>query len=175
VEQWAAFGEAVGSFGDLPLYLDDSARTVADVASWSRRIHQERGLALVVVDYLQKLAPGSRGRSREEEVAVISSELTNLAKDLRVPVLALSQLARAPEDRKDKRPHLTDLRESGSLEQDAGLVLFLFREELHKPTAENAGLAEVIVGKNRNGPVGSLTLAFRKEFARFDNIVHEGI
>jgi replicative DNA helicase len=137
----------------------------------ARRLKAEQhGLGLIVVDYLQLVSGGTRTENRQQEISTISRSLKGLAKELDVPVLALSQLSRAPEARTDKRPQLSDLRESGALEQDADVVMFIYREEEYKPSDENRGLAEIIIGKQRNGPTGMLKLAFIKEFTRFENL-----
>ena len=128
------------------------------------------GLGLIVVDYLQLVSGSGRTENRQQEIASISRSLKGLAKELRIPVLALSQLSRAPEARTEKRPQLSDLRESGGLEQDADVVVFIYREEEYKATDENRGVAEIIIGKQRNGPTGMLKLAFIKEFTRFENL-----
>jgi len=130
----------------------------------------EHGLGLIVVDYLQLVSGSGRTENRQQEIASISRSLKGLAKELRIPVLALSQLSRAPEARTEKRPQLSDLRESGGLEQDADVVVFIYREEEYKATDENRGVAEIIIGKQRNGPTGMLKLAFIKEFTRFENL-----
>jgi replicative DNA helicase len=123
----------------------------------------------VIVDYMQLVTGAGRIENRQQEIASISRSLKGLAKELECPVVALSQLSRAPEARTDRRPQLSDLRESGALEQDADVVMFIYREEEYKPTDENRGLAEIIIGKQRNGPTGMLKLAFIKEFTRFEN------
>jgi replicative DNA helicase len=130
----------------------------------------EHGLGLIVVDYLQLVSGSGRVENRQQEIASISRSLKGLAKELSVPVVALSQLSRAPEARTEKRPQLADLRESGGIEQDADVVIFIFREEEYKPSDENRGVAEIIIGKQRNGPTGMLKLAFIKEFTRFENL-----
>ena len=120
-----------------------------------RRLKAEHGLGLIIVDYLQLVTGGGRVENRQQEISSISRSLKGLAKELSCPVIALSQLSRAPEARTDKRPQLSDLRESGAIEQDADIVMFIYREEEHKPTDENRGIAEIIIGKQRNGPTGS--------------------
>lgn len=170
---YANFAHGQATLADLPLVIDDTSSTLIEIDAWCRRIREERGdLACVVVDYLQLLMPSNRGRqsSRQEDVAAISRGLKRLAKDLRVSVVALSQLSRAPEARSDKRPHLSDLRESGALEQDADLAILLFRPEMHKRTDDNAGIAEFIVAKNRTGPVGVVQACFIEQIAKFDNL-----
>lgn len=136
----------------------------------SRRIHNEhKRLDLIVVDYMQLMTSSKRAESRQQEVSQISRELKQIAKELNVPVIALSQLSRAPEARNPPRPMMSDLRESGSIEQDADVVTFIYREEYYKPTEENAGVAEFLISKQRNGPTGSVNLAFLKEFTRFED------
>jgi replicative DNA helicase len=131
-------------------------------------------LDLIIVDYLQLMSGSSkRSESRQQEVSQISRELKALAKEMKVPVIALSQLSRAPEARTDHRPQLADLRESGAIEQDADVVAFIYREEQYNRTEENEGTAEIILAKQRNGPTGSVNLAFLKEFTRFENMWKE--
>ena len=127
-----------------------------------------------MVDYLQLMSGAGRVENRQQEIASISRSLKGLAKELSVPVVALSQLSRAPEARTEKRPQLSDLRESGGLEQDADIVIFIFREEEYKASDENRGIAELIIGKQRNGPTGTVRLAFIKEFTRFENLEWRG-
>ena len=134
---------------------------------------EQKKLDLIVVDYLQLMSGGGRIESRQQEVSKISRELKGLAKELNVPVVALSQLSRAPEARNPPRPLMSDLRESGSIEQDADVVSFIYREEYYKPTDENAGVAELLISKQRNGPTGIVKLAFLKEFTRFENYFGE--
>ena len=130
---------------------------------------EQKKLDLIVVDYLQLMSGSKRTESRQQEVSQISRELKGLAKELNVPIVALSQLSRAPEARNPPRPMMSDLRESGSIEQDADVVAFIYREDYYKPTEENAGIAELLISKQRNGPTGTVKLAFLKEFTRFEN------
>src|SRR5205814_10377564 len=130
---------------------------------------EQKALDLIVVDYLQLMGGARRIENRQQEVSQISRELKSLAKELNVPVVALSQLSRAPEGRNPPRPLMSDLRESGSIEQDADVVAFIYREDYYNETEENRGLAELIVAKQRNGPTGNIQLAFLKEFTRFEN------
>jgi len=140
----------------------------------SRRLATEqKQIDLIVVDYLQLMSGGKRSESRQQEVSQISRELKGLAKELNVPIVALSQLSRAPEARNPPRPMMSDLRESGSIEQDADVVTFIYREDYYKPTEENAGIAELLIAKQRNGPTGTVKLAFLKEFTRFENYFGE--
>jgi replicative DNA helicase len=135
---------------------------------------EQKKLDLIIVDYLQLMSGSSRRtESRQQEVSQISRELKGLAKELNVPLIALSQLSRAPESRTDHRPQLADLRESGAIEQDADVVAFIYREEQYNRTEENAGIAEIMVSKQRNGPTGMVKLAFLKEFTRFENMWRE--
>lgn len=158
----------------VPVLYQETARTITEVSAWARRAQQLRGgIGLVVVDYLQLLVADRPSSSRQEDVAAISRGLKRLAKDLKVPVLALSQLSRSPEDRRDKRPQLSDLRDSGALEQDADMAILLFREEMHKPKPENEGQAEVIVAKNRNGATGVVHMRFDKSMARFQSLAQD--
>jgi replicative DNA helicase len=153
------------------LFFDDSAAvTVSDVAAKARRLHREQKLTLIVLDYIQLVQGRSSEERREQQVADISRQLKLLAKDLGVPVLALSQLNRGPEARTDKRPMLADLRESGAIEQDADKVLFIYRDDVYDEESPDAGKAEVIIAKQRNGPTGTVKLHFAREFGRFDNL-----
>ena len=139
-----------------------------------RRLKAEHGLGLVIVDYLQLVTGSGRIENRQQEISAISRSMKGLAKELSVPVIALSQLSRAPEARTEKRPQLSDLRESGAIEQDADIVMFIFREEEYKASDENRGIADIIIGKQRNGPTGTVRLAFIKEFTRFENLEWRG-
>ena len=162
---------ALGRLADAKVFIDDSAGLgVLEMRAKARRLKAEHGLDLLVVDYLQLMQGRGRFENRTQELASISRSFKALAKELHVPVLALSQLSRAPESRSDRRPQLSDLRESGALEQDADVVLFIFREEQYDPTPENENLAELIIGKQRNGPTGTVRLAFLKQHTRFANL-----
>jgi len=172
-EEFVQAGQAAASFSNVPLLLVESASTLLEVSGWCRRLRTEKQIKFVLIDYLQLLELGQRSENRQLEIAKISRGLKLLAKELDLVVIALSQLGRSLEGRKDKRPMLSDLRESGALEQDADLALLLFRPEMYSPKPEHAGLAEVIVAKNRNGPVGVVKMAFVKELARFDNLARE--
>ena len=170
-KDWARLAKAYADLSASKIFIDDSA-TVSplEMRAKCRRLKAEFGLGLIIVDYLQLVTGGGRVENRQQEISSISRSLKGLAKELAVPVIALSQLSRAPEARTDRRPQLSDLRESGALEQDADVVMFIYREEEHKPTDENRGIAEIIIGKQRNGPTGSRRLAFIKEFTRFENL-----
>ena len=162
---------ALGRLADAKVFIDDSAGLgVLEMRAKARRLKAEHGLDMLVIDYLQLMQGRGRFENRTQELASISRALKALAKELDVPVLALSQLSRAPESRSDRRPQLADLRESGALEQDADVVLFIFREEQYDPTPENENLAELIIGKQRNGPTGTVRLAFLKQHTRFANL-----
>jgi replicative DNA helicase len=171
-EERRRLAKAAGDLVQAPLFIDDTAGThLMDIHAKLRRLRSEHGLALVVIDYLQLMSGRGRYENRNQEISTISRGLKLLAKDLKVPMLVLSQLNRAPEIRQgDHRPQLSDLRESGSIEQDADLVAFIFREEVYKPNDESLrGMAELLVSKQRNGPTGKVNLVFLKEFTKFEN------
>ncbi|GAB6075900.1 replicative DNA helicase [Desulfurobacterium crinifex] len=158
---------------EAPIYIDDTPGiSILEMRAKARRLQSERGLDLIIVDYLQLMRGIKRTESRQQEVSEISRSLKALAKELNVPVIALSQLSRQVEHRSDKRPQLSDLRESGSIEQDADVVMFIHRPEVYKknPDPEEQGIAEIIIAKQRNGPTGTVRLAFIKEFTRFENL-----
>ena len=168
---YGGLSSALGRLADAKVFIDDSASIgVLEMRAKARRLKSERGLDLLVIDYLQLMQGRGRFDNRTQELASISRALKGLAKELNVPVLALSQLSRAPEGRADRRPLLSDLRESGALEQDADVVMFIFREEQYNPTPENENLAEIIIGKQRNGPTGVVKLAFLKQQTRFASL-----
>ncbi len=170
-DEWGRLAEAIGTLSEAKIFIDDTAGiSVLEMRAKTRRLFAEqKKLDLIVVDYLQLMSGSKRTESRQQEVSQISRELKGLAKELNVPVVALSQLSRAPEARNPPRPMMSDLRESGSIEQDADVVAFIYREDYYKPTDENAGIAEILISKQRNGPTGSVKLAFLKEFTRFEN------
>lgn len=177
-DDWPRITSALGMLSKAVIYVDDSSGlSPAELRSKARRLSREKGLGLIVIDYLQ-LMQGSGGSSKENratELSEISRSLKNLAKELNVPVIALSQLNRSLEQRPNKRPLMSDLRESGAIEQDADLIVFIYRDEVYNKE-ENAekGIAEIIIGKQRNGPIGSVRLAFLNEYTRFENLAHEG-
>ncbi len=174
VSDWPKLTMAAEKIDEAPLYIDDSSGiSVLELRAKARRMKSRYGIELVIVDYLQIMRGFGRVESRQQEISQISRSLKLLAKELNVPVIAVSQLSREVEKREDKRPRLSDLRESGSLEQDADLVLMLMREEYYYPTEENKNIAELIVAKHRNGPTGTIKLAFIKEYARFENLAVE--
>ncbi len=171
---WARLTLAAGKIADAKIWIDDTPGiTVLELSAKARRLKQEHGLDLVMVDYLQLMSGGERFSSRNEEVSAISRGLKAVAKELDVPMLVLSQLSRQPERRgEDHRPRLSDLRESGSIEQDADVVMFIVRRSVYDREAENPRQAELIIAKQRNGPVGEIELVFQHEFTRFENIDH---
>ena len=163
---------AAGPLAEAPIYIDDTpAISVLELRAKARRLKAQYGLKLIIIDYLQLMGSTSKVESRQQEISIISRSLKGVAKELDVPVIALSQLSRAVEQRNDHRPQLADLRESGAIEQDADLVMFVYRDEVYNKDDENVkGKAEIIVGKQRNGPIGTANLAFVKDFARFENL-----
>ena len=172
-EEWSDITAAMGVLAEVPIYIDDSAAlTVSEVRSRCRRLKANTGLDLIVVDYLQLLRPSNpRVTSRVEIIDEICRGLKALAKELKVPVIALAQLNRSPEMRNDKRPMLSDLRESGGIEQEADVVAFIYRDEYYNaPTPENEHLAEIIIAKQRNGPTGTVVLRFDKKFTTFTDV-----
>jgi len=170
-EDWVKLTQKARDMARLPIYIDDSGvLTARQIRAKARRIHAEKGLGLIVIDYLQLMQGSRRSENRQQEIADISRSLKGLAKELNVPVLALAQLSRSVEQRQDKRPIMSDLRESGSIEQDADVVMFIYRDEYYNPETERIGIADIIVAKQRNGPTGTVELAFLKEFTKFMNI-----
>ena len=167
-DDWARLARRMGEVADAPLYIDDSPNlTMMEIRAKARRMKQRHDLRLVIVDYLQLMTSGKRVESRQVEVSEFSRSLKLLAKELEVPVVALSQLNRGPEQRTDKKPMLSDLRESGSLEQDADMVLLLHREDAYERESPRAGEADLILAKHRNGPTGTVTVAFQGHYSRF--------
>jgi len=168
---WGKISSAIGRIGTAKLYVDDNPNvTVMDIRAKARRMRSREGLGLVVVDYLQLMRSPSGAENRQVEISEISRGLKILARELRIPVVALSQLSRALETRSDKRPVLADLRESGAIEQDADVVMFIYRDDVHNPDSQAKGTAEINIAKHRNGPIGSATLAFVSTYARFANM-----
>jgi replicative DNA helicase len=175
-DEWARLAGALGTLAETKIFIDDTPGiSVLEMRAKARRLAAEqKKLDLIIVDYLQLMSGSARrAESRQQEVSQISRELKGLAKELNVPLVALSQLSRAPENRTDHRPQLADLRESGAIEQDSDVVGFIYREEQYNRTEENAGIAEIILAKQRNGPTGVIKLAFLKEFTRFENMWRE--
>jgi replicative DNA helicase len=170
---YGALGHALGALEQAKVYIDDTASIgVLEMRAKARRLALEHGLDLLIIDYIQLMQGRGRFENRQQELASISRSLKGLAKELQVPIIALSQLSRAPESRADHRPQLSDLRESGALEQDADVVLFIYREDQYEKKADGDAdsIAEIIVGKQRNGPTGIVRLAFIKQYTRFDNL-----
>ncbi|MFP4472851.1 MAG: replicative DNA helicase [Candidatus Omnitrophota bacterium] len=170
---WPLLTKAAGKLSASKIFIDDTpALSALELRAKARRLKTQHEIELIVIDYIQLMRGSARAESRQQEISEISRSIKALARELGVPIIALSQLSRAVESRPDHRPQLSDLRESGAIEQDADVVVLLMREEYYNPTEENAGKAEVILAKQRNGPVGSIKLAFIKEFVRFENLAH---
>ena len=170
---WPTLTKAAGKLSEAPIFIDDSpSMSILELRAKARRLKSRYDMQLVILDYLQLMEESSYAENRQQEISVISRSLKALARELNVPVIAVSQLSRAPERRESFRPRLSDLRESGAIEQDADVVLMLFREEYYNPTEENKGTAEVIIAKQRNGPTGSVKLAFIKDYTRFETLAH---
>jgi replicative DNA helicase len=168
---WPKLTKAAGRMSEAKLFIDDSpALSSLDVRARTRRLAAEHDLGLVIIDYLQLMQGSSGTESRQLEVSEISRGLKALAKEMNVPIIALSQLSRAVESRTDKRPMLSDLRESGAIEQDADVVAFIYRDEVYNPEGDDIGTAEILIRKQRNGPIGDIKLNFEKEYTRFTNI-----
>ncbi|MBA2874353.1 replicative DNA helicase [Thermaerobacillus caldiproteolyticus] len=171
-EDWGKLTMAMGSLSNAGIYIDDTPSIrVSDIRAKCRRLKQESGLGMVLIDYLQLIQGSGRNReNRQQEVSEISRSLKALARELEVPVIALSQLSRSVEQRQDKRPMMSDIRESGSIEQDADIVAFLYRDDYYDKESENKNIIEIIIAKQRNGPVGTVQLAFIKEYNKFVNL-----
>jgi replicative DNA helicase len=170
-KDYSKLSQAMGKLAEARIYIDDTASIgVLEMRAKCRRLMAEAGLHLVIVDYIQLMQGRGRFESRQQEISSISRSMKGLAKELNVPIVCLSQLSRAPEARSDHRPQLSDLRESGALEQDADLVMFIYRADQYDQSEENQGVASIIVGKQRNGPTGEVPLAFLREFTRFENL-----
>ncbi len=177
-EDWEKLTTALGRLNEAPIFIDEGAGLSSfDVRARARRLHRQMGkLGLIVIDYLQLMAApaGKQGENRATEISEISRSLKALAKELNVPVIALSQLNRGLEQRPDKRPVMSDLRESGAIEQDADLILFIYRDEVYNPDSDQKGTAEIIIGKQRNGPIGRVRLTFIGAHTRFENHANAG-
>lgn len=170
-DEWPVFVESAGVLAGTHLYIDDTpAISPLEMRTKARRLHSEHGLDLIIVDYLQLMRADVAIQNRVQEISYISGSLKALARELHVPVIALSQLSRAVEQRQDKHPVLADLRESGSIEQDADLVMFIFREEMYDPDTERQNIAEVIISKHRHGPTAKVDLFFKKEYVTFHEL-----
>lgn len=169
-DQWADLTLVAGSLSELKLFIDDTAlQSIMDIRTKARKLKIEQNMQFLVIDYLQLIHSNKRHENRHQEVSEISRSLKALAKELNIPILALSQLSRAVDSRVDKRPMLSDLRESGAIEQDADLIMFLYRESVYNQEAENPLSAELIIGKQRNGPTGTVHLNFMRELTRFED------
>ena len=176
-EDWPRLTHAVGKLNEAPVHIDETpALNSLELRARARRLHRQYGkLGLIVVDYLQLMSsPGGGGENRATEISEISRSLKALAKELSVPLIALSQLNRSLEQRPNKRPVMSDLRESGAIEQDADLILFIYRDEVYNPESQDKGSAEIIIGKQRNGPIGTVRLTFLGEYTRFQNFASPG-
>ncbi len=169
-EDWEKIAASLNALGDAPIYINDSTNvTVSDIRAKCRRLKLEKGLGLIVIDYLQ-LMQGTRSENRQQEVSDISRSLKILAKELDVPIITLSQLSRLPEQRAEHRPMLSDLRESGAIEQDADVVLFLYRDEVYNPETEQKNIAECIIAKHRQGSTGTVKMVWAGKYTRFMNL-----
>jgi replicative DNA helicase len=173
-EEWLRLTDSANRLSDLPIYIDDTSDLSAlELKAKARRLKKKHNISLLVVDYLQLMQSRKSVESRQQEISDISRSLKALAKDLNIPVVAVSQLNRKVEDRPNKRPLLADLRESGAIEQDADLILFIYREELYNRTEENRGKAELIIAKHRNGPTDKVNMTFREKYTKFENYYKE--
>lgn len=163
--------DAASRIADAPIFIDDTAAlTISELRAKARRLHRETPLSMLMVDYLQLMRSPTYSHSREQEISDISRSLKALAKELRIPVIALSQLNRSVESRTDKRPVMSDLRESGAIEQDADVIMFIYRDEVYNPDTVDKGVSELIIAKQRNGPTGTVRVAFSSNLTRFDNL-----
>lgn len=168
---WPQLAHAAGRLAEAPIFIDDTPSiSVLELRAKARRLKAEKNLGLVIIDYLQLMKGYGRSENRQQEISEISRSLKAMARELNIPVIAVSQLSRAVEQRSPKRPQLSDLRESGAIEQDADLVILIYREDYYNPNTSKKNIAEVIVAKQRNGPVGTVELLFQKDFARFENL-----
>ena len=174
-DDWPRLTSAIALLNEAPLFIDDTpALTVTELRARARRLKREHGLSLIVIDYIQLMqGSGKAGENRTTEVSEISRSLKALAKELEVPVVALSQLNRSLEQRPNKRPIMSDLRESGAIEQDADLIVFIYRDEVYNEDSTDKGKAEIIIAKQRNGPIGSVALTFQGKYTRFENFAYQ--
>ncbi|MEJ2106245.1 MAG: replicative DNA helicase [Acidiferrobacteraceae bacterium] len=174
-DDWPRLMSAMTMLSEAPIFIDDTpGLSPTELRSRARRLKREHGLDLVVVDYLQLMQAQEAGENRATEISAITRSLKNLAKELDVPVIAMSQLNRSLEQRPDKRPVMSDLRESGAIEQDADVILFIYRDEVYNEDSPDKGTAEIIIGKQRNGPTGKVRLTFLGEYTKFENYIHAG-
>ena len=169
--EWPLLAKAMGALSSAKIHIDDTPGiTVLEMRAKSRRLKLEHGLDLIMVDYLQLMSEGGRGENRQQEISSISRGMKALAREMQCPVIALSQLSRAPEARSDHRPILSDLRESGAIEQDADIVMFLYRDEYYNKESEKKNIGEIIIAKQRNGETGRIDLTWLGEYTRFANL-----
>lgn len=174
-DDWPRLTSAIGMLADAPIFIDDTpALTPLEVRARARRIKREHGLSLIVLDYLQLMQSSDSSENRATEISTITRGLKSLAKELNVPLIALSQLNRSLEQRPNKRPVMSDLRESGAIEQDADVIFFIYRDEVYNEDSADKGTAEIIIGKQRNGPIGTRRLTFLGEYTRFENYISSG-
>jgi replicative DNA helicase len=176
-DDWPRLTSAVSLLAEAPIFIDDTpALSPTELRARSRRLarEQEHGLGLIVIDYLQLMQVPGSNENRTAEISEISRSLKALAKELSCPVIALSQLNRSLEQRPNKRPVMSDLRESGAIEQDADVIAFVYRDEVYNPDSPDKGTAEIIIGKQRNGPIGTVRLTFLGQYTRFENCAHGG-
>ena len=175
-DEWDRMTVALGKLHEAPIHIDETgAINSTDLRARARRLHRQFGkLGLIIIDYLQLMSSNRDGENRATEISEISRSIKALAKELQVPIIALSQLSRKVEERNDKRPLMSDLRESGAIEQDADIILMMYREEYYKPDTQDKGTAEAIIGKHRNGPVGTVRLTFLGEYTKFENFAAQG-
>jgi replicative DNA helicase len=173
-EDWKKIGYSLGPLSRSPIYIDDNASTnTMEMMSKLRKLKLEKGLGLVIIDYLQLMESRKKSDNRQQEISEISRSLKIMAKELNVPIIALSQLSRAPEQRADHRPILSDMRESGAIEQDADMVMFLYRDDYYNEESEKRNIVEVIIAKHRNGSTGTIELAWLPEYTKFGNRMYE--
>jgi len=169
--EWKKLSRAAGPLSEAQIYIDDSAGlNIMELRAKARQLKVEKDIDILFVDYIQLLSAPSKSESRQQEISYISRSLKALAKELEIPVVALSQLSRAVESRADHRPIMSDLRESGAIEQDADIITFIFREFVYSKSDEDYGKGEIIVAKHRNGPTGLVNVSFIDKYARFENL-----
>jgi len=175
-DEWSRLSYALGKIHEKAIYIDETpALNPIDLRARARRLHRQCGkLGLIVIDYLQLMSGSSAGENRATEISEISRSLKGIAKELECPVIALSQLNRSLEQRPNKRPVMSDLRESGAIEQDADVIMFIYRDQVYNPDSPDKGTAEIIIGKQRNGPIGTVRLSFLGEYTRFENFAAPG-
>ncbi len=173
-EEWMDIVDSAKTIGETNLIIDDTPGiSVGELRSKCRKLKIEKNLGLVMIDYIQLMTGGKRAESRQQEISEISRSLKALAREIDAPIIALSQLSRKVESRDDKRPMLSDLRESGAIEQDADVVMFIYRDEYYNKDTENPGVTEIIIGKQRNGPIGTVRLGWKSELTKFVNLQSE--